>query len=184
MDIDLSDDNYIVFAEKPPQVVPGFARYERAATQGAAPFTYATSDPKVADVDDSGTVYLRGNGECTIKAVDSDGTAAEYTLTVRGISTVHLLSSSADWQGMEAMCSAALVRPVTLAEMKRLWTLYFPSSGPVADYMELLNYPVWTADLIGADTAWAYDLNGSSVNDNASGNDKDTFFQVLGIAKA
>jgi hypothetical protein len=183
VDIDLSSNDYIVVVEQSPNVVPNFATYERKAGHGTGPYTYATSDSTVAVVDDGGTVTLRGNGSCTVTAVDSKGASAEYKLTVCGIRSVHFLSHSADWQGMQALCAAARLKPVTLNDVKRLWLVYFPSSGPVANHLGWLHYPVWTGDALGAGTAWAYDLNGTSVNDNASACNKDTFCQVLGISE-
>jgi hypothetical protein len=102
-------------------------------------------------------------------------------LTVKGITEVHFLSHSADWSGMATVCAAAGLVPVSLTQIKRLWTLYFADAGPVADYLEWLNYAVWTADALGASTAWTYDLNGPAVNDNASAQDTSTFLQVLGV---
>jgi hypothetical protein len=39
----------------------------------------------------------------------------------------------------------------------------------------------WTGTALGAGTAWQYDLNGDSVNDNADGSDTQTHHQVVGI---
>jgi hypothetical protein len=60
----------------------------------------------------------------------------------------------------------------------------FPRQRPRRGFPEWLNYPVWTADVLGANTAWTYDLNGSSVNDNASSQDTASFWQVLVFLQA
>ena len=183
--LDLSTEHYVVCVDKPPLAPPPAARMTRVATWGQAPYTYDSSNPLIASADaESGEITALSNGACTIRATDSQSQSREYPLTVKGIQEVHFLSAGADWQGMTRICTAAKLQPITLAQTKRLWTLYFPDSGPVADFLEWLNYPVWTADVLGANTAWTYDLNGSSVNDNASSQDTASFWQVLGISQA
>ncbi|WP_260687722.1 hypothetical protein [Pseudomonas sp. AO-1] len=182
--LDLSTEHYVVSVDKPPPVPPPAARMTRKATWGQAPYTYESTDPLIASADaESGEITALSNGACTIRATDSQSQSREYPLTVKGIQKVHFLSAGADWEGMTRICTAAKLQPITLAQTKRLWTLYFPDSGPVADFLEWLNYPVWTADILGANTAWTYDLNGSSVNDNATSQDMASFWQVLGISQ-
>ncbi|MHC8386093.1 Ig-like domain-containing protein [Pseudomonas sp. LB3P14] len=183
--LDLSAQSYVVAFEKPPLTSPSAARMTREAKWGSAPYTYESSDPTIASVDaQSGEVTALRNGVCTIEATDSQRQAREYPLTVEGIQEVHFLSASADWQGMARVCDAAKLQPITLAQAKRLWTLYFLDTGPVAQYLEWLNYAVWTADDLGGGTAWTYDLNGSSVNGNATGQDTTSFWQVVGVSQA
>ena len=182
--LDLSTENYVACVDKPPLAPPSAARMTRVATWGQAPYTYESTDPLIASADaESGEITALSNGACTIRATDSQSQSREYPLTVKGIQEVHFLSAGADWEGMTRICTAAKLQPITLAQTKRLWTLYFPDSGPVADFLEWLNYPVWTADILGANTAWTYDLNGSSVNDNATSQDMASFWQVLGISQ-
>lgn len=182
--LDLTAENYVVSVEKPPLQRPAAARMTREALWGTAPYRYASSDPTIASVDEtSGEVTALRNGDCTISATDSQSVSSGYPLTVRGIREVHFLSHSADWQGMAEICATAKLQPPTLVQIKRFWTLYFPDTGPVADYLDWLNYAVWTGDALGAGTAWTYDLNGASVNDNASSQSTDTFLQVLGISQ-
>jgi hypothetical protein len=182
--LDLTSHNYVAAVEKPPLSLPIAARMTREAQWGEGPYRYASSDPGIAKVDElTGEVNAIRNGQCTISATDKQGKTASYLLTIKGIQEVHFLSHSADWQGMASLCNAAGLKPVSLVQIKRLWTLYFPDTGPVGDYLEWLNYPVWTGDSLGAGTAWVYDLNGASVNENASGQSMDTFWQVLGISQ-
>jgi hypothetical protein len=181
--LDLSAHNYVVSVDKPPVKLPAAARMTRLAQWGSSPYQYTSSDPAIASVDEQkGEVTALRNGDCEITATDSQSKTRTYPVTVKGIVEVHFLTHSADWQGMLTLCETAKMQPVTLTQIKRMWTLYFPDAGPVADYLEWLNYSVWTGDDLGASTAWTYDLNGDSVNDNASAQDIDTFLQVLGVS--
>lgn len=181
--LDLSAHNHVVSVDKPPMKLPEAARMTRLAQWGSGPYQYTSSDPAIASVDTlSGEVTALRNGDCTISATDSQSQTRTYPLTVKGIVEVHFLTHSADFQGMLTLCETAKLQPVTLTQIKRMWTLYFPDAGPVADYLEWLNYPVWTGEDLGGGTAWTYDLNGDSVNDNASAHNKDTYWQVLGVS--
>ncbi|RON97357.1 hypothetical protein BK672_03425 [Pseudomonas fluorescens] len=181
--LDLSAHNHVVSVDKPPVKLPAAARMTRLAQWGSGPYQYTSSDPAIASVDTlSGEVTALRNGDCTISATDSQSQTRTYPLTVKGIVEVHFLTHSADFQGMLTLCETAKLQPVTLTQIKRMWTLYFPDAGPVADYLEWLNYPVWTGEDLGGGTAWTYDLNGDSVNDNASAHNKDTYWQVLGVS--
>lgn len=179
---DLSAQNYVVAIHKPPLSVPDFTRTSREANWGTAPYTFSSSHPLIADVNaQTGEITAHLNGLATITAVDSRSAQRSYPLTVLGIKLVHFLSARADWQGMKTVCAAANLDPVSLLDIKRLWTFYYLNSGPVAAHLGWLNYPFWTDDVLGAGTAWAYDLNGSQVNENASGFAQDTFLQVVGV---
>ncbi|MDT3312100.1 Ig-like domain-containing protein [Pseudomonas sp. rhizo66] len=181
--LDLSAHNYVVSVDKPPVKLPAAARMTRLAQWGSGPYQYTSSDPAIASVDEqTGEVTALRNGDCDISATDSQSQTRTYPLTVKGIVEVHFLTDSADWQGMLRLCETAKLQPVTLSQIKRMWTLYFPDAGPVADYLEWLSYSVWTGDELGAGTAWTYYLNGDSVNDNASAHNKDTYWQVLGVS--
>jgi len=183
--LDLSNENYIAWVEKPPRVTPAFARMTREADWGTGPYAYTSSQESIATVDaTTGEVTVRRNGLCTITATDSQLQARSFALTINGIHELHFLSPGADWDGMKRLCSAANLQPVRLPQIKRLWSLYYPSSGAVGDYFDWLNYPVWTADELGVETAWSYDLNGSHVNENASADDVGTMHQIIGIKQA
>ncbi|MDY7561180.1 hypothetical protein QN382_20735 [Pseudomonas sp. 10B1] len=183
VNVDLSAENYIVSSIKPPLVTPAFARMSFDATWGVSPYAYSSSDLTIASVNaTTGEVTANLNGSCQITAVDAGGESRSYTLIIKGIKHLHFLSGSADWDGLQRTCQAANLSPVSLAQIRRFWTLYYPSSGAVASYLGWLNYPVWTGDVLGADTAWAYDLNGSQVNENASSYSADTFLPAVGIS--
>ncbi|MBT9266334.1 Ig-like domain-containing protein [Pseudomonas sp. MG-9] len=180
--LDLSAENYVACVDKPPRQTPVFARMTREANWGAGPYEYSSSDESIAIVDNaSGEVTAVRNGTCSIIATDSQSQTQRYTLTITGIHELHFLTAGANWEGMIVLCMQAKLQSVTLPQIKRLWSLYYPNSGSVADYLGWLNYPVWTGDALGAGTAWSYDLNGTDVNDNASGDDIETFHQVVGI---
>ncbi|UVJ45910.1 Ig-like domain-containing protein [Pseudomonas sp. LS1212] len=179
---DLSPHNYVV-AEKPPLQTPAFAHLLRPATWGVAPYLYRSSNTAIATVDNRGELTAVSNGQCTITATDSLGVSKSYALTVRGIQQLHFLSTGANWQGMSNVCAAAGLDPISLVQIKRLWTLYYPSSGPVASYLDWLGYPFWTGDSLGAGTAWVYYLDGESLHGNASGESTDQMWQVLGASR-
>lgn len=187
--LDLSDRNYIAAVEKPPLQVPDFAHLTRVAEWGNAPYTYSSSDLQIASVDEhSGQITVRRNGQCTISATDSSTPqqTQSFSLTVRGIRELHFLTHDAHWDGMQNACTAAGLEPVTLAQIKQFWTLYragLPQGEGVGTYLGWLNYPIWTGTLVGAGTAWHYDLNGDSVNDNASSSDLQTHHQAVGISR-
>lgn len=183
--LDLSAENYVASVDKAPMEIPAFARMTREAKWGQGPYVYSSSDERIASVKPtSGEVTALRNGACTITATDAQNRTQSYVMTISGIQELHFLSTGADWEGMKVLCMRAKVQPVTLAQIKRLWSLYYPSSGQVAVYLGWLHYPIWTGDALGAGTAWSYDLDGSNVNDNARGDDVETFHQVVGIKRA
>ncbi|WP_342653352.1 Ig-like domain-containing protein [Pseudomonas sp. F3-2] len=179
--MDLSSKHYIVAATKAPSTLPDFAQMTRVATWGVAPYTFDSNDKKVATVDSDGQVTALANGDCEISCTDSLGATRRYTLTVSGIKVVHFLTDSTDWAGMQDVCAAAGVSPITLAQLKSLWTTY-EGEVPVSTYLGWLDYPFWTADSVGAGTYGTYDLSGSDVNENASSADASLPHQAVGIS--
>lgn len=182
--LDLSSKNYLASVNKPPRETPAYTRMTREANWGTAPYVYSCSDESIATIHSaSGEVTALRNGTCTITATDNLNQTQRYELTIKGILELHHLTHSADWEGMKVLCMQAKVLPVSLAQIKRFWSLYYPTSGQVGEYLGWLHYPVWTGDELGAGTAWSYDLNGSHVNENASGDDIGTFHQAVGIKR-
>lgn len=178
---DLSENNYIVAEARPPSTLPDFVHMTRAATWGVAPYTYASSDESVASVDGNGQVTALTNGVCDITSTDSSGATRRYTLTVSGIRVVHFLTANTDWSGMQAVCTAADVAPITLAQFKALWMQY-ADDVPVTTYLGWLDYPFWTADSVGAGTYSTYNLGGPDVNENASSADASLRNQAVGVS--
>lgn len=179
--MDLSSKHYIVAATKAPSTLPDFAQMTRVATWGVAPYTFDSDDKKVATVDSDGQVTALANGDCEISCTDSLGATRRYTLTVSGIKVVHFLTDSTDWAGMQDVCAAAGVSPITLAQLKSLWTTY-EGKVPVSTYLGWLDYPFWAADSVGAGTYGTYDLSGSDVNENASSAEASLPHQAVGIS--
>ncbi|RMQ49504.1 hypothetical protein ALQ04_03461 [Pseudomonas cichorii] len=178
--LDLGSRNYVVAEHKAPASPPAFAQLTRPADWGNAPYTYSSSDDRVATVDENGTVTARLNGNSNITAQDSAGETRSYSLTVSGIKVVHFLTGSTDWAGMQSVCMTAGVDPVSLAELKQLWRQY-SDNLPVTSYLGWLDYPFWTADELGSDTCWTYDLSGSDVEENASSSEASLPLQAVGI---
>lgn len=179
--LDLSQENYVVVAERAPLTVPTYARMTRVATWGSPPYRYASSDDYVASVSlQTGEVTARGNGHCTITAIDSLNQPQGYPLTVRGIRQVHFLSDNTDWQGMSAVCDVANLDRVTRSNLARLRELYaHPDVDGVGDFLGWLRYPFWTGELVGSGTYWIYDVNTGS----ATSADANARHQALGISK-
>jgi hypothetical protein len=180
--LDLNGTHYLSIAGFPPSDIPKQARMQRPADWGRAPYVYTSSDPDIATVVDTGEVTALANGSCRITATDSEGQTQSYPLTITGMRVVHFLSASCDWQGMQDACTTAGLVPVPLADFRRLWQIYYPDNWPVTQYTGWLPYAFWTADALGAGTAWAYDLDGDDANANASSHTSDTHLQALGLA--
>ena len=118
--LDLGTKNYIVAEHQLPSSPPEFSQMTRSADWGTAPYTYSSSDDNVATVDASGTVTARTNGTCLVTARDDAGETRAYSLTISGIKVVHFLTGSTDWAGMQSVCTAAGVDPISMAEFKQL----------------------------------------------------------------
>lgn len=180
--LDLSAHNYVVAEAKAPAKIPDFAQVTRTGDWGTGPYTYTSSDESIATVNSRGTVTALANGKTTITGEDSLGTTASYTLTVQGIVVVHFVTANATWAVMQSTCAQLGLEPVSLTNIKALWSRY-ADSLPVTTYLGWLNYPFWTNDSAGAGTYWTYDLSGSDVNQNASAADAELPMQALGISR-
>ncbi|VVE80059.1 hypothetical protein [Pandoraea sputorum] len=178
--VDLSRFRYIV-GEKPPVAVPDYAQFKREAKFGTAPYNYVSADESVASIDSAGVVTPMGNGAAQISATDSRNETRSFTITVSGLKTIYFVSPSANFAGAAAACAAAGLDVPTVDDLKAFWVTYFPSSGPVAQYMDWLSYPFWTGTAIGAGTAYAYDLNGPDEQQNVKGRNEADYLQVVGV---
>ncbi|WP_234407512.1 hypothetical protein [Pseudomonas bohemica] len=75
-----------------PNLLPAFptgTTVKRAAAGGAPPYTYSSSDPKVAQVNEEGLTSVRGNGGATISVSDAAGESKSYTVSVTGVIECH-----------------------------------------------------------------------------------------------
>ncbi|EDT37115.1 hypothetical protein BamMEX5DRAFT_7108 [Burkholderia ambifaria MEX-5] len=84
-DVTLNAAGYHVGELSPPTIPPPNATYNRVATGGGGPYTYASSDIYVAQIDHYGTVRVCGNGTAQLTATDSEGAVASHQLTVTGV---------------------------------------------------------------------------------------------------
>lgn len=147
MEVDLTADNHLVFYNSymtliPPPRTPAYAQFTRALSQAAG---YISSDPDVASVDASGRVSILGNSPAesplTITAVDAAGTPlASYTLSIRGIRELNLLSAQPD---LDAAGAARIVETLpgfrlpNADEFRRLNDLYAQPGLGIAQYLKL-----------------------------------------------
>lgn len=79
-----------------PDLLPAFpsgTTVHRIASGGSPPYTYSTSDAKVAVVAASGWTSVRGNGVATITVTDSAGEQQSYDVTVTGVIECHGIGS-------------------------------------------------------------------------------------------
>jgi hypothetical protein len=79
-----------------PDLLPTFpsgTTVHRIASGGRPPYTYSTSDAKVAVVAASGWTSVRGNGVATITVTDSAGEKQSYDVTVTGVIECHGVGS-------------------------------------------------------------------------------------------
>ncbi len=71
-----------------PQVLPAFGpgtTLQRIAGGGVPGYHYSSDNPRIAVVDSSGRVSVRGNGKTTIRVSDSVGQRKSYEVTVSGV---------------------------------------------------------------------------------------------------
>lgn len=145
--VDLSGRNYIVFrtaAEEPspPPEVPDYAQFTRTTAQAV---NYESSDTKVARVDSSGKVSLLGNAEdppVTITALDAAGASVgSYTLTVRGVRGLYLLSYDHELQAPGAALAATSygLDVPTADDFSRFSAVYAAAKDDLAGYLNAQN---------------------------------------------
>lgn len=71
-----------------PDVLPKFptgTTVSRVATGGRPPYTYSSSDPKIAHVSEGGLTSVRGKGNATITVTDAAGESRSYPVSVTGV---------------------------------------------------------------------------------------------------
>lgn len=79
-----------------PDVLPKFptgTTVSRVATGGRPPYTYSSSDPKVAHVSEDGLTSVRGKGNATITVTDAAGESRSYAVSVTGVIECHGVGS-------------------------------------------------------------------------------------------
>lgn len=179
--IDFTSRDYLIVDGRPPLQVPDYARVTRAPDWGRPPYQLSSENPAVATVDSQGTVTALGNGSTRIIARDQLGNQQSYAVTVQGIATIVFLVNSGNWTQMHAVCNAAGVAPVSLRQMQSMWALYRQGiTGTVGDFLNWPPYDVWTGDSLGANTAYAYDVQGNDADGNIKSYNKTQYLQVVG----
>jgi hypothetical protein len=109
-----------------PDLLPAFpanTTAQRSASGGQAPYTYSSSDLKVAHVDQDGLTSVRGKGIATISVTDALGATATYQVTVTGV--IHCLGFGG---GTLARISAAAAnegaRVPAIGELNEIFNAY------------------------------------------------------------
>lgn len=165
--VDLSGRNYIVFCNaaeepSPPREVPDYAQFTRTNAQAV---NYKSSDTNVARVDSSGKVSLLGNAEdppVTITALDAAGASiGSYTLTVRGVRGLYLLSYDHELQASGAALAAASygLDVPTADDFSRFSAVYAAEKDDLAGYLKAQNLGL--PDMTEKGFLGATDTNGS-----------------------
>jgi hypothetical protein len=88
-----------------PGLLPAFpanTTVQRVASGGQAPYSYSSSNPKVAQVNDKGLTSVRGKGVATISVTDALGESKSYQVTVTGVIHCHGVGSGSLSQVMAA----------------------------------------------------------------------------------
>jgi hypothetical protein len=95
----------------------------RPASGGRPPYTYSSSDMKVAVVDASGLTSVRGNGVATITVIDAAGEKQNYEVSVTGVIECHGVGSG----NLTQMTNAATrlgARIPTIHELIEIYNAY------------------------------------------------------------
>lgn len=79
---------------KGPSSPPANAFRKRAASGGVPPYTYSSSNTRVASVDANGIVRSCGNGSAVITVRDQAQQSASYSVTVANVIRMYLMGSS------------------------------------------------------------------------------------------
>ena len=109
-----------------PDVLPTFptgTTLQRAASGGTAPYTYATSDPEIVQVDAEGLASVRGNGLATVSVTDAAGESKHYSVSVTGVIACQGLGSGNLTQ-MSNKASAQGARIPSIHELIEIFNAY------------------------------------------------------------
>ncbi len=109
-----------------PDLLPAFptgTTVKRTASGGQAPYSYSSSDTKVAQVDIEGLASVRGNGTATITATDALGNTASYPVTVTGVIHCGGLGSG-KYAQIKAAAQSHGLRIPTIDELNQIFHAY------------------------------------------------------------
>ncbi|SQF99557.1 Uncharacterised protein [Paucimonas lemoignei] len=109
-----------------PDLLPAFpagTTVKRTASGGQAPYSYRSSDTKVAQVDADGLASVRGNGTATISVTDALGNTASYPVTVTGV--VHCIGlGNAKYSQASATAASQGLRIPSMDELNQIFNTY------------------------------------------------------------
>ncbi|KIH84896.1 Ig-like domain-containing protein [Pseudomonas batumici] len=119
-----------------PRVLPAFGpgtTIQRAAGGGVPGYHYSSDDPRIAVVDDSGTVTVRGNGKTAIRVSDSAGQRKSYEVSVSGVVQCYNLGEGTSDETLRKAQQKSLSIP-SLDELISIRTAYgkrWPLQSPL-----------------------------------------------------
>ncbi|MFL6969213.1 hypothetical protein ACJ6X8_23555 [Pseudomonas alvandae] len=106
---------------------------QRTASYGTLPYSYHSSDDRVAMVDTMGMVTARGNGEAHITATDANGLYKTYSVTVTGVISCIRVDYGIK-RDMEAAATSIGGRLPSIAEIRELSESYTTPPHPFGTY--------------------------------------------------
>lgn len=109
-----------------PDLLPGFpsgTTVKRVPRGGQQPYTYASSDPKIAHVDAEGFVSVRGRGHADITVADASGDNKSYQVAVTGVIECHNLGTGT-WPQMSGKAASIQGRLGNIQEVIEIYNAY------------------------------------------------------------
>jgi len=122
--VTLSGKIYLIPAS--PDLLPAFpagTTVKRTASGGQAPYSYRSSNPLVAQVDNEGLASVRGNGTATISVSDAMGETRSYQVIVTGVIHCVGLGNGKFSQTSAAAASQGLRMP-SMDELNQIFNTY------------------------------------------------------------
>ncbi|QXI25895.1 Ig-like domain-containing protein [Pseudomonas vanderleydeniana] len=116
--------------------------FQRQASGGRTPYTYTSSDTRIATVDSRGSVVVRGRGTATIQVTDANGQSKSYNITWTQVTLCQGLGGRNYKNAVSAAQNIGYRLP-SLAElngMNREWGSHWPMGS---------NY-YWSTDVASA----------------------------------
>jgi len=139
-----------------PQVLPDFGpgtTLQRTADGGVPGYSYSSDAPRIAVVDNSGRVTVRGNGKTRIRVTDRVGQHQSYEVTVSGVTQCYNLGvASIDTTLLTARQKG--LRVPTLDELKAIRQLY-GKRWPLQSADKPLTWSSTSKDLLQTPYAYA-----------------------------
>lgn len=111
---------------KYPDLLPAFpsgTTVKRVPQGGQPPYTYTSSDPKIAHVDAEGLVSVRGKGDASITVTDASADSKSYQVSVTGVIECHNLGTGT-WPQMSSKAAGVQGRLGTIQEVIEIYNAY------------------------------------------------------------